>query len=264
MDFTFFIKNFQVLLLVFMRITGMFVVAPFFSSFLIPIRTKIILAIFISFIIYPVLTKFNPVIPSHMINYGLLVIEQLFIGIILGFISSIIFTAFQMAGQFFSFQMGFGINQVYDPLSQIQIPIIGQLQYLIAIMVFLVIGGDRLLLNALYKSFEILPLLDFSNIIKVKFLAKSLSKIFSSMFLLALEISFPVLATMFLVSLIMGLLAKASPQMNLFMVGFSFQIGIGLIALIIIMPYLIDIMNHVIKVMYNDLIRFIYGISIAK
>ncbi len=257
----YFIKNFQVLLLIFVRFSGMFLVAPFFSSFLIPVRVKILLMIFLSFIVYPVLTKFQPVIPQHMVNYGLMVVGQFIIGLIIGFIVSIIFTAFQMAGQFFSFQMGFGINEVYDPLAQIQIPVIGQLQYLIAILVFISINGHHLLINALYKSFEMLPLFDFTNIIKVKFLATSLSKIFSSMFLLALEIAFPIVATMFMVSLIMGLLAKASPQMNIFMVGFSLQIGIGLISLIIVMPFLIDIIKHVVDFAYNDIIKFIEGIG---
>ncbi len=257
----YFVNNFQVLLLIFARFSGLFLVAPFLSSFLIPMRVKIILIIFITFIIFPVLTKFNPQIPDNMINYAFMVIGQLLIGLLIGFIISIIFTAFQMAGQFFSFQMGLGINQVYDPLSQIQIPVIGQLQYLVAILIFISINGHHLLISALFKSFEILPLIDFTNIIKVKFLAVSLSKIFSSMFLLALEISFPIVATMFLVSLIMGLLAKATPQMNIFMVGFSLQIGIGLISMIIIFPYLIDLIRHVVDYTYNDIMDFIIGLS---
>ena len=89
----YFIDNFQVMLLIFVRLLGLFVVAPFFSSFLIPMKFKVILTVFLTIIIFPVLTEFKPVIPDHLVNYGLMIIAQLLIGIVLGFIVTIIFTA---------------------------------------------------------------------------------------------------------------------------------------------------------------------------
>ncbi len=257
----YFINNFQVLLLIFMRFLGLFVVAPFFSSFLIPIRYKILFSIFFTIVVYPVLTKFNPVIPAHLVNYGLMVISQLLIGLILGFIVSIIFTAFQLAAQFYHFQMGFGINQVFDPLSRIQIPVLGQFQYLIAILVFISISGHHLLIRALYESYEIIPLIDFTNPKTMQFFSENLSKVFSSMFMLALKIGFPIVATMFLVSLILGLLTKASPQMNIFMLGFPLQISIGLITLMVVMPFFIEFIARTIDFLYVDLMRFIIAVK---
>ncbi len=257
----FFVNNFQVLLLIFARVSGIFFVAPFFSSLLIPVRVRIIFSIFITLILFPALTEFKVVIPTHLGEYGIMILTQLVIGLILGFIVSVIFTAFQLAGQFFSFQMGFGITEVYDPLAQIEIPIIGQFQYMLALLVFLLIQGHHLLITALYQSFEILPSFDFSNVAKVQAMAVSLSKVFSQMFFLALKISFPILATMFLVSFVLGLLAKASPQMNIFMVGFPFQIGIGLISLFIILPFFIEIIGNIIDYTFDDLIRFLYTLK---
>lgn len=258
---TYFIDNFQILLLIFIRFLGLFVVAPFFSSFLIPIRYKILFSIFFTVIVYPVLTEFKPVIPDHLINYGLMLITQLLIGLVLGFIVTIIFTAFQLAAQFYHFQMGFGINQVFDPLSRIQVPILSQLQYLLAILVFVSIGGHHMLIRALYESYKIIPVLDFTNPSTMQFFSNNLSKIFSSMFVLALKISFPLISTMFLVSLTLGLLAKASPQMNILMLGFPIQIGIGIISLIIVMPFFIEMIGHTIDLIYDDLIRFLQAVK---
>ncbi len=257
----YFIDNFQVLLLIFMRLAGLFVVAPFFSSFLIPLRYKILLTILFTIIVYPVLTKFQPVIPDHIINYGFMLIGQLLIGLILGFIVTIIFTAFQLTAQFYHFQMGFGINQVFDPLAQIQVPILSQFQYLIAILVFITINGHHLLIRALYESYELVPVIDFSNPETMQFFSTNLSKIFSSMFLLALKIGFPLVATMFLVSLTLGLLAKASPQMNIFMVGFPVQIAIGITSLILIMPFFIEVIVHTVDFLYSDLMKFLHAIQ---
>ena len=258
---TYFIDNFQVLLLIFMRILGLFVVAPFFSSFLIPMRYKVIFSIFFAIIIYPGLTGFEPVIPDYLINYGFMLITQLLIGLILGFIVTIIFTAFQLAAQFYHFQMGFGINQVFDPLAQIQVPILSQLQYLLTILVFLSINGHHLLIRALYDSYKIVPIIDFTNLQTMQFFSTNLSKIFSSMFVLALKVAFPLIGTMFLVSLTLGLLAKASPQMNIFMVGFPLQISIGLISLIIVMPFFIEIIVHTVDFIYVDLIKFLQAVK---
>lgn len=257
----YFIDNFQVLLLIFMRFAGLFVVAPFFSSFLIPLRYKILLSILFTIIVYPGLTKFQPVIPDHIINYGLMLITQLIIGLILGFIVTIIFTAFQLTAQFYHFQMGFGINQVFDPLARIQVPILSQFQYIIAILVFITINGHHLLIRALYESYELVPIINFADPATVRFFSINLSKIFSSMFLLALKIGFPLIATMFLVSLTLGLLAKASPQMNIFMVGFPIQIAIGISSLIIIMPYFIEVIVHTVDFLYLDLMNFLYTIK---
>ena len=95
----------------------------------------------------------------------------------------------------------------------------------------------------------------------MQFFALNLSKIFGSMFMLALKIGFPLIATMFLVSLTLGLLAKASPQMNIFMLGFPLQIGIGLASLIIIMPFIIEMIGHTVDFIFKDLLRFMRAIG---
>lgn len=115
-----------------------------------------------------------------------------------------------------------------------------------------------MLISALFNSFEVIPLLDFTNIAKIQILSMTFSKLFSQMFLIALKVAFPIFATMFLVSFILGLLAKASPQLNVFMVGFPIQIAIGLVAYLIVMPLFIEAIRNVIDFTFEELNKFIF------
>ncbi len=81
------------------------------------------------------------------------------------------------------------------------------------------------------------------------------------MFFLALKIAFPIIATMFIVAFVLGLLAKASPQMNIFMVGFPFQISIGLISVFIVMPFFIEMVGNVVDFMFKDILNLLYTLK---
>ena len=87
-------------------------------------------------------------------SYALLVVQEVFVGLFVGFLVSVIVSAFQLAGEYFSVQIGFGINEVLDPLAQVSVPLIGQLKNLIGLLIFLVIGGHHFLIKAIYRSYE--------------------------------------------------------------------------------------------------------------
>ncbi len=256
-----FVKNFQIFLLIFARISGLFFMAPFFGSVMIPVRVRIIFSVFIAIILYPVLTKFNPEIPETIGEYGLMLILQIIIGLLMGFLASTVIGAFQLAARFYSFQIGFGVVEVIDPMARVEMPVIGQFKYLLALFIFLITKGHHLLLIALYRSFEILPGFSLTDVKKSEFLTYSLGKALTAMFALALKIAFPILATLFIVSLILGLLAKASPQMNVFMVGFPLEIGIGLIAIILSLPLIGNIAGKMGEFIYKNLLNLLYLVA---
>ena len=114
---------------------GMFVAAPFFSSGVIPIRIRAVFALYVAAAIFPMLVNTFGNIPENMFSYALLIGSEALIGILIGFLMSIIFAAFQLAARFFSFQMALGIAQVMDPVSQIGISIVGQLWTAMGIMI---------------------------------------------------------------------------------------------------------------------------------
>lgn len=237
----YFVLEFQVFLLILVRINSMMVSAPFYSSGVIPFGLKALLSFFISLIIFPVVSVKGLKIPPSMGEYYILVLQQVVIGVYIGFLVSIIFAAFQLSGQFFAVQIGFGINEVLDPIGQVSVPVIGQLKNLIALLVFLTINGHHYMIEAVYRSFELAPYIAASKG-SLGALLKYLVYSFSGMFVIALKISLPVVATVFLISVSMGILAKAAPQMNIMMLGFPFKIIVAFAVMIIISPLIIRIM----------------------
>jgi len=233
------ITQFQFFLLIMMRMLGMMAIAPFFSSVFIPMKVKAMLALGITLIIYPLLSQEMPMeIPDNFIDYGILVMNELVVGLSIGLVISVIFTAFQLAGQFFSIQMGFGISEVFDPMSQIHVPLMGQFLSLFGTLIFLYIGGDLMLIEGIFESYYKVPVLD---IVKSSGpLSETIIRFFTDMFTIALKISLPIIGTLFIVTLCMGLLAKFAPQMNILMLGFPIYITVGFIILILIMPSILE------------------------
>lgn len=238
----YFITNFQAFLLVLVRINAMIMIAPFFSSGVIPFRMKAMLSFFIALVVFPVISAGAVKIPSSMGLYYLLVLQEAMIGIFIGFLVSIVFAAFQVSGQYYAAQIGFGINEVFDPLSQVSVPVIGQLKNFIGILVFLMINGHHFLIEAVCRSFELAPLFGVGRGATGGYL-KFISYSFSGMFIVALKIALPIVAVSFLITVAMGVLAKAAPQMNIMMLGFPFQIFTAFILLIITTPLIIKIMQ---------------------
>jgi flagellar biosynthetic protein FliR len=145
---------------------------------------------------------------------------------------------FQSAGQFFSIQMGFGASEVFDPLAQEEVPLMGQFLNIIGMFTFLLVAGSqKLLLVGVYHSFRSIRAIDLAagRMALFPMLVRSLGQLFVN----ALTISFPILGTLLLVSVAMGLMAKAAPQMNLLIMGFPISIGVALIVLALSMPFLV-------------------------
>lgn len=238
----YFVTNFQAFLLVLVRINAMIMIAPFFSSGVIPFRLKAMLSFLITLIVFPVITAGGAKVTSNTGIYFLLVFQEAMIGVYIGFLVSIVFSAFQLSGQYYAAQIGFGINEVFDPLSQVSVPVIGQLKNFIGLLVFLMINGHHFMIEAVCRSFELAPAFGLGRAAAGGYL-KYISYTFSGMFIVALKIALPIVAVSFLISVAMGVLAKAAPQMNIMMLGFPFQIFGAFLLLIVTTPLIIKIMQ---------------------
>jgi flagellar biosynthetic protein FliR len=250
--------NIQLFLLVFFRIIAMVELAPLFSSTSIPQLAKIGMSLFVSASVFPGVLASHYAIPENAVDYALLVLGEVAIGLLIGFLLNLIFSAFQLAGQFFSLQMGFGASEVFDPLSQVEIPLMGEFLNLIAMLVFIAISGTgKFLLVGVMRSFEYLRAVDLVTHREgiVQLLISGLGGLFQS----ALVISFPILGTLLLVSIVMGLLARAAPQMDVLTMGFPVSIGVAFIVLFATLPLLMTAMERIIDGSFQTLGTFIAG-----
>jgi flagellar biosynthesis protein FliR len=250
--------NIRLFLLVFFRIIAMVELAPLLSSTSIPQMAKVGLSLFVAATVFPTVLASHYPIPVNVVDYALLVLGEVAIGLLLGFILNLIFSAFQLAGQFFSLQMGFGASEVFDPLSQVEIPLMGEFLSLVSMLVFITIGGmGRFLLVGVQRSFELMRAVDLVTHREgiLQLLINGLGGLFQS----ALTISFPILGTLLLVSIVMGLLAKAAPQMDVLTMGFPLSIGVSFIILIATQPFQMTAMERIIDGGVQTLGQFVGG-----
>lgn len=232
-----FVNNFQSFMMIFARIMGLFSLAPVYSSEAITFQMRVILAFLISLILFPVTADYLHSVPPGMGEYALVILSEALIGVLIGFIVSIIFAGFQMAGEYFSVQMGFGYTEVLDPVSQSSLPVISTLKNLMGIMIFLSAGAHRILLESIAYSFQKIQLLQFTKEVNIGIL-KSFEYAIGAMFIIAFKISLPILSVLILVTIAEAIMGKAAPQMNIMQLSFPAKILVGLIVLIITIPFI--------------------------
>lgn len=217
----------------FMRVLALLMAAPVFSHRVIPSRVKICAALAIALVVAPTLPM--PEIGAFSAAGWLLVAEQLLVGIALGFSLRIVFGAVEIAGDMIGLQMGLSFATFVDPQNSDQTPLVGSFLVMVATLLFLAIDGHLLMLDALIESFNVVPVgMGSSASLRWEYLATLGTQLFS----LGLQVSLPVLATMLLVNLSLGVMTRAAPQLNLFSVGFPLTLATGMLLLMVLLPYL--------------------------
>lgn len=232
-----FVYNFQTFLLILARIIGLFSVAPFFSSESISFSMRMIISFLTALILFPVTAGYLPPVPGNMTNYALLVFSEIIIGVLMGFLISIIFAAFQVAGEFFSVQIGFGYAEILDPISQSSLPVISTLKNLMGLLLFLIVGAHRIVFESLAFSFEKIRIISFTSEVN-NGLVKTFQYAIGAMFLVAFKIALPVLGIIFLVTVAEALMGKAAPQLNILQLSFPIKVLIGLLVIIAALPFI--------------------------
>jgi flagellar biosynthetic protein FliR len=243
-----------------LRAGGILVVAPVFGHRNVPTMLKIGLIIVISLVLLPTIPATSIAFPPDIFGLTAVLIKEVAAGLILGFTSLLLFIAIQFAGNVIGLQMGFGIVNVIDPNSSIQVPIIGQFQFLLAMLLFLAVNGHHLVISAIAGSFKVIPLgqVNFSNLsaeIAIRAAVNTLA--------LAIKLGAPCIVTLFLLDVSLGIVARTVPQMNIFIVGFPLKIGVGLIMLGISFPVVGYVFARLLQDLDTNLNQLIWAMSPA-
>ena len=216
------------------RILAFIAAAPLWSTAGIPQRTRLIMGIAITVAIAPSLPDMPSVQPASLAGLWIM-LQQMLIGIGMGFAARIVFAAFDMAGEFIGFQMGLGFATFFDPLSSSQTPVIAEFFSLIALLLFLSMNGHLLYFATLAQSFSAIPVsampLGAASWLN---LAELGSKIFSAGLLLAL----PIVVALMITNVALAVLTRAAPQLNIFALGFPLTLLGGFVSIAISMNYL--------------------------
>lgn len=246
--------------LVFARIMAMVELAPVFSGAGIGLAGRAGLAFFTAAVVAPGVIAAGYPAPQTGLDFAMLLLLEAMIGIVIGFFLVMIFAILHGAGQMFSMQIGFSASEALDPVTQSENTVIGQLLNYAAFLIFFTVSGmQKLFLAGVEGSFNSFTAasLAFNPEPIMRFIVSGLAQLFVQ----SLAIAMPLVGALFLISIAMGLLAKAAPQMNLLMVGLPIQIAVGLMVLILALPMMLNAFNTVLEVSWRELGRFFLQIK---
>lgn len=243
------VNKYELFLIVFVRCSGIFLISPFFSAQNVPSRFKVGLSLFLSIILTSTLQISILELETPMI---VLIFKELLVGAVIGFISYIFFSSFYVMGQIIDMNIGFGMVNVVDPQNRIQVPLMGNFYYILGFLLLLILDGHHVIINSIVDSYQFIPIGGFEISENITLFIVNL---ISRMFILGFKLSLPVVAIIFLLDLLLGILVRTIPQMNVFVVGLPLKIFIGMLIILVSIP----IFNAITSNSYNKLVEDIYN-----
>lgn len=228
-DFQLFpVEHFQTYLIVTARVAGFIGAIPVISAAQTPVRVKTGLVFTTSLLLFPLMREAVGNVSFSPIPFALLIVSELLLGLLIGLVSRLIFTAVEFGATVIGYQMGFAAANVFDPQNERQVALLSQFQNVFAIMIFLAVNGHHLFLQTAVRSYELLPPGQFNITGEA---VPFLMQLASHMFAIGVQFSAPVLAVLLLSGLILGILARVFPQLNVFLLSFPINIGAGFIVI---------------------------------
>jgi flagellar biosynthetic protein FliR len=225
--------QFETMLLVLVRVSAMLFLVPIFSQTQIPRLVRFGLGLLLSFVIVRTVPPMAPLSGLGMLTVA--VLAQVFIGLVFGFVAFLLFTGIQFAGEIIDIQIGFAVVNVINPLTSQSVTVIGEFQLALATLLYLAADAHHALIAGISGSFALVPL-PFAG--APELVAGDVVRFFAQSLFIVFQIAAPVAVALFLVNVMLGLMARVAPQMNVFVVGFPIQITVGLIMLIVSLPLL--------------------------
>ena len=222
-----------VFLLVLARVAGLVVGSPIFGHMLVPIRVRVGLALVLAVALGGALPPVADPPTGVLGLMGALTVESA-LGLTLGLVAQFIFAGVLLGGQLAGIQMGFGIANLIDPQSHAQLTIVAQWQQLMAFFIFLVLDIHHILIGALLASFHTVPP---GGLLMSAVGLRGTVMLAGEMFALGVRIAAPVMVALLLANAALGVLARTIPQLNVFVVGFPVNVGVGLLMLGASLPF---------------------------
>jgi len=176
---------------------------------------------------------------------ALLAIHEVVIGFILAFVVILVFAIVNFAGHYVDTPIGFGMASIFDPAIGGQVPVFSQFYYIFAVLIFLAVDAHLWLIQAVQHSFQVIP---FGNWIQIEPSFTLLMELVKQMFLIGIQIALPITATILLTDIGLGIVIRAVPQINVFVLGFPIKIMVGLVVILFGLPSFVYIASQLFAV----------------
>jgi len=242
--------------LVLVRVGTMWAFLPFLGEGFVPVVGKALGALVISIVLFPAASGPDAVILGKPVSFLLLVVAEGLFGALLGFGARTIFSVMTNAGQLISRQMGMALAVMADPVTGVETTVVASFCQAVGVLVFFGLNGHHWMLGAIHRTLREWPIGTF---VSPQFLkALPLAAVVQS-FVLAFQLAAPLLLLTFLVGLVMALMARLVPEVNILVIGFPLRVGAGLLALAFFMPWFVHYCGRVCNAMGTFLMGFPVG-----
>lgn len=242
--------------LAFIRLATFFAVVPLLNMRNIPILVKLGLGALCALTIMP------PLDPSWNVEslgvLALLALQEVALGFLLAFLVILVFGIVTFAGHFVDTPLGFGMASVFDPALGGQVPVFSQFYHVFAALLFFALDAHLWLIQALQYSFQIIP---FGGILKLEPTFWLVMDLVQEMFIIGIQIALPVIATILLTDIGLGIIIRAVPQINVFVLGFPLKITVGLIVVVFSLPTFVYLVSQLFAV-DGLLFRYVQGLFV--
>ena len=231
------------------RIAALFSIVPVLGGSEVPIRARVGLAFLVTLLIVPTLGPTPEIDP--LTSSGIFItLQQMVIGFAMGLMVLLVFNAVSLAGENIAITMGLGFALLNDPQNGVQVPTVSQFYVVFATLLFLAMGGHFAVLNLVASSFVSIPIGASLGTDSIWHLLSWAAIVFKG----ALAIALPALTAMLAVNMVMGVITRAAPQMNLFSIGFPITMTVGFMAIYLTLPTV----KHEFELLWNDAVASIY------
>lgn len=255
-QYTFDINTLEYFLLILVRITSFAAVAPFFGAREVPTRVKAGFSVCVAILLFYAIPMEKAPYATE-IGYAILVLKEGITGLLIGFAANICNSIILYAGTIIDMDIGLSMAMIFDPSTNSQVSISGELYSKIILLLLVVSNMHQYILRALIDSFRLFPL--GGQIFNTDALLESMIMFCGDLFVIAFRIVLPVFACMMIMNTILGIMAKVAPQMNMFAVGIQIKLLVGFAVLFLTIFLLPDVANFIFEEMKKLITLFIKG-----
>lgn len=249
------LSNADIFMLIFARMIGFIAIVPIIGGRNVPLMARVGFSIALASIIYSTGQITNIFYYDNIIGYGFLIAKEFFVGYIIGFVAVFIINVTYLAGFYTDQQIGFSMANVFDPITQTQVPITGNLYYFMISVIIIISNTHHMFIKMLFYSYKALPIGNALLIGNQKLFYVML-ELMERFFVIGVSIAIPIIGVILVMDLVLGILVRTVPQINVFVVGMPIKVLVGIFTIWIILPMFTNVYHFI----YNAFTQYMLSV----
>ena len=259
-NYSFSLITFEYFILILVRISCFIYIAPFFGMQNTPGRVKIGLSVFISFLLFQIIPK-ESLGYTGIVGYSIIALKEGITGLLIGFAANVCNSIILLAGNLIDMNIGFSMAQEYNPQMQTQASVTGNLYSYLVLLLLVITNMHHYILRAVADSYQLIPV--NGQVFQWDSLLTGFVTYMIDLFVIAFRIILPVFACLMILNCILGIMAKVSPQMNMFAVGMQLKVLFGLFVMLVTIELFINVSDFIFDEMKRTIVSMIKGMYVS-